>query len=130
MNSRVNLPDRDVQALLGRFSTSSVLSRLRQAATQADTAPHTARGPMGEAIPELRRAPRQRTYKGARIGFGNGRAMIYCLVRNLSKTGACISVESEAAIPDSINLVFDSGEASRVSRVVWRRAKLMGLAFC
>ena len=56
--------------------------------------------------------------------------MIYCLVRNLSRTGACISVESEVSLPDSVNLVFDSGEPSRVSRVVWRRAKLMGLAFC
>jgi hypothetical protein len=52
------------------------------------------------------------------------------LVRNLSKTGACLSRESEIALPGSINLIFDTGEPSRVSRVVSRKAKLMGVAFC
>jgi hypothetical protein len=51
-------------------------------------------------------------------------------VRNLSTTGACLSVESPVGIPDTFNLVFDSGEPSRMARVIWRKAKLMGIAFC
>jgi len=79
---------------------------------------------------ELRTTPRQRTYKAARIAFGGGRAVITCLVRNLSPTGACLAVESPIGIPDSFNLVFDSGEPSRMCRVMWRKQKLIGVAFC
>ena len=122
MNTRVSTPEREV-APLGRFATSGVGSRLlRQAAAQVESDPRSG--------PELRREARHRTYKGARIALSNGRATIYCLVRNLSRGGACISVNDEVSIPDLINLVFDSGEPSRVSRVVWRRARMMGLAFC
>jgi PilZ domain-containing protein len=131
MNRVFRIPDGDVQAPLGRFGTSSIVSRLlRETAAQSFTSSGTARESGGEAVTELRRTPRQRTYKAARIAFGGGRAVITCLVRNLSKTGACISVDSPVGIPDSINLVFDSGEPSRMSRVIWPKAKLMGVAFC
>ena len=78
---------------------------------------------------ERRAAPRRRTYKVARIGFGGGRAVINCLIRNLSETGACLGVESPVGIPDEFNLVFESGEPSRICRVMWRKAKLIGVAF-
>jgi hypothetical protein len=78
---------------------------------------------------ELRNASRHRTYKAARIAFRGGRAVITCLVRNLSDTGACLSVDSPLDIPDSFNLVFDSGEPSRMSRVIWRKKTQIGIAF-
>ena len=78
---------------------------------------------------EFRDAPRHRTYKAARIAFQGGRAVITCLVRNLSGTGACLAVDNPIGIPDSFNLVFDSGEPSRMSRVIWRKEKLIGIAF-
>jgi len=78
---------------------------------------------------ELRNASRHRTYKAARIAFQGGRAVITCLVRNLSDTGACLSVDNPIGIPDSFNLVFDSGEPSRMSRVIWRSARQVGVAF-
>jgi PilZ domain-containing protein len=131
MNRVLKVPDGDVPAPLGRFGTSSIVSRLlRETAAQSIASSGTARGSSGQAMTELRGAPRQRTYKAARIAFGGGRAVITCLVRNLSKTGACLSVDSPVGIPESINLVFDSGEPSRMSRVIWRNAKQMGVAFC
>jgi hypothetical protein len=131
MNPIFKIPDGDVQAPLGRFAFSSVVSRLlRETPAQGVTSSGTARGSGGQSITELRGAPRRRTYKAARLAFGGGRAVITCLVRNLSKTGACISLDSPVGIPDSIHLVFDSGEPSRMSRVIWRNAKLMGVAFC
>lgn len=69
-----------------------------------------------------------RTYKVARIGYGGTRATTTCLVRNLSESGACLSVDASQCIPDLFNLVFDSGERSRMSRVIWRRAKRIGVA--
>ena len=78
---------------------------------------------------ELRNAPRDKTYKAARIGFQGGRAVITCLVRNLSDTGACLGVDNPIDIPDSFNLVFDSGEPSRMCRVIWRKQKQIGIAF-
>jgi PilZ domain len=77
---------------------------------------------------ERREAARDRTYKAARMGFG-GRAVTGCVVRNLSATGACLSVENPAQIPDRFNLVFDSGEPSRIARVVWRSATRLGVGF-
>lgn len=78
---------------------------------------------------EQRTAPREKTYKAARVGFGGRRAQIYCLVRNLSLAGACISLDDPTEIPDEFNLVFDSGEASRTCRVIWRKARRLGVRF-
>ena len=78
---------------------------------------------------EHRKAPRHRTYKAARIAFGGGRGVITCLVRNLSDTGACLGIDSPIGIPDSFNLVFDSGEPSRMCQVIWRKDKQIGIAF-
>ena len=78
---------------------------------------------------ELREVLRHRTYKAARIGFGGGRAVINCVVRNLSDTGACLGVESPIGIPDRFNLVFDSGEASRTCQLIWRKDKKIGVKF-
>src|SRR5712692_5656597 len=110
MSRVLKVPDGDVPAPLGRFGTSSIVSRLlRETAAQSIASSGTARGSSGQAMTELRGAPRQRTYKAARIASSGGRAVITCLVRNLSQTGAFLSVDSPVGIPDSINLVFDSG---------------------
>jgi len=78
---------------------------------------------------EQRRAPREKTYKAARIAFGGRRAVITCLVRNLSNTGACIGLNDPVDIPELFNLVFDSGEASRMCQVIWRRGNRIGVEF-
>jgi PilZ domain len=78
---------------------------------------------------ELRKEPRQRTYKAGRIGFGGGQAVINCVIRNLSEGGACLSVESPIGIPDNFTLLFDSGEASKTCQVIWRKPKQIGVTF-
>jgi PilZ domain len=67
--------------------------------------------------------------KSARIAFQGGRAVITCLVRNLSDKGACLMVDNPIGIPDSFNLVFDSGEPSHASEVIWRKEKTIGIEF-
>jgi len=78
---------------------------------------------------EHRKSPRRRTYKVARIAFQGERAQNHCLVRDLSDTGACLGIENPIGIPDSFNLVFDSGEPSRMCQVIWRNKKQIGIAF-
>jgi hypothetical protein len=78
---------------------------------------------------EHRQVPRHRTYKAARIAFQGDRAVITCLVRNLSDKGACLLVDNPVGIPESFNLVFDSGEPSRLSQVIWRKEKRIGVEF-
>jgi hypothetical protein len=96
--------------------------------------PHSARAPAPatsavQANDERREVNRERTYKAARIGFGGGRATLGCVVRNLSAKRACLGVENPAQIPERFNLVFDSGEPSRMARVVWRSATRIGVTF-
>jgi len=78
---------------------------------------------------EQRRAGREATYKAARIGVGAQRAVIHCGIRNLSDTGACLRLDDPNGVPESFNLVFDSGEPSRLCRVVWRNARQIGVRF-
>jgi len=78
---------------------------------------------------EQRRAVREKTYKAGRIAFSGRRAEIFCLVRNLSATGACLGFDGPTELPDAFNLVFDSGEPSRMCRVVWRKEKRIGVEF-
>ena len=77
---------------------------------------------------EQRKARRESTYKAARIGAGP-RATLHCGARNLSTTGACLRVDDPQDVPDIINLVFDSGEPSRICRVMWRSARQIGVRF-
>jgi hypothetical protein len=78
---------------------------------------------------DRRAANRERTYKAARIGFAGGRATTGCVVRNLSASGACLGVDNPQEIPERFNLVFDTGEPSRMARVIWRSATRIGVRF-
>jgi hypothetical protein len=82
-----------------------------------------------ESMDDHRRAPRESTYKAARIGGGSARATLHCGVRNLSATGACLRLDDAESVPNTFQLVFDSGEASRQCRVVWRNARQLGVRF-
>jgi hypothetical protein len=81
-----------------------------------------------KVMTEQRRAEREGTYKAARIGAGL-RATRHCGVRNLSATGACLRIDDPQDVPDIFNLVFDSGEPSRMCRVMWRSARQIGVRF-
>lgn len=76
---------------------------------------------------EHRIAPRQRVLKAGTIEFGGG--AIDCTVRNLSETGAALSVESPVGIPSEFKLIVDSDRVSRACRVVWRKESRIGITF-
>lgn len=74
-----------------------------------------------------RTAARKRVLKAGEIEFGGG--AIDCTVRNLSETGAALSVESPVGIPAEFNLVILSDDVNRRCRVVWRKEKRIGVTF-
>ena len=54
---------------------------------------------------------------------------INCVVRNISADGAALEVESQAGIPSEFGLVIATEQFSGFCRVLWRKAKRLGVAF-
>jgi hypothetical protein len=78
---------------------------------------------------EHRTAPRTRTFLGGKISWHRLGAAIDCTVRNLSRTGACLSVESPLGVPDNFELVLDRDQSCHACRVVWRSGERIGVHF-
>ena len=76
---------------------------------------------------ENRIAPRKRVLKAGEIEFGGG--AIDCVVRNLSETGAALSVESPVGIPAEFNLIVASDHVNRRCRLAWRKENRIGITF-
>ena len=77
---------------------------------------------------EKRGVQRRSTLKGGKIVFNAGRSTIDCMVRNLSSTGAKLTVNSVVGIPETFDLVLD-GHSRQPCRVKWRRLKEIGVEF-
>jgi hypothetical protein len=77
---------------------------------------------------ERRHDQRHRTLKGARIAFNAGQSTIDCTVRNISSQGARLQVASVVGVPNTFDLVTDSGE-TKPCRVAWRSLKELGVEF-
>ena len=75
-----------------------------------------------------RKSTRQRVLKLGSIQFGQGTA-IDCTVRNITRSGACLLVESPIGIPDQFELVLSGDKSRRQCRVAWRSADQIGVAF-
>jgi PilZ domain len=75
-----------------------------------------------------RQSPRLRTLKGGSIIFGLA-AGINCVIRNMSKTGACLEVESPVGVPDAFTLLIKPEILKRACHVAWRSAKRIGVRF-
>ena len=78
---------------------------------------------------ERRQSLRMRTLKAARILFNQHKSVIDCTVRNLSPTGACLTVPSVVGIPDRFEVWFDADKSIRPCRVVWHKERLLGVEF-
>ena len=70
---------------------------------------------------------RQRVLKAGTIVFGGG--AIDCTVRNLSKAGAALSVQSPVGIPLEFNLIVAADNLNRGCQVVWRKENRIGIKF-
>lgn len=77
---------------------------------------------------ENRGAPRRRIFKGATIAFAQA-GTVDCVVRNISTTGACLEIESLAAIPHDFTLVIKPECSQRSCHLVWCEAQRIGVRF-
>ena len=77
---------------------------------------------------EKRNALRQRTLKQGRVVV-NGLSTLDCMIRNMSLTGARISVPNPAALPDQFTLLIGSEGLKRDCEVMSRTGNAAGLRF-
>ncbi len=77
---------------------------------------------------ELRKSPRMRALKGARIVYNHGTSTRDCLIKNMSSGGAKILVETTIGLPDDFILSFDDGE-QHACHVRWRKLAEIGVEF-
>jgi diguanylate cyclase (GGDEF)-like protein len=67
--------------------------------------------------------------RSGKILLNDKKSLIDCTVRNLSRDGACLQVESPVGIPASFDLMIEGEEASRSCRLMWQSDHRMGVAF-
>jgi len=76
---------------------------------------------------ERRGAPRHRVLKTGKIVLADGTSVIDCTVRNLSETGALISVENAVVMPEEFTMQVDGNPRRCI--VMWRRFDRLGVKF-
>jgi PilZ domain len=78
-------------------------------------------------VPERRAAPRHSVLRAGTILIGNG--FINCMARDMSDTGAMLSVTSSVDIPEYFTLILSPDGRHTPCHVMWRAEKEMGVAF-
>jgi hypothetical protein len=77
---------------------------------------------------EKRRVQRVRRLKDGRIYFNDKKSMMNCVVRDVSETGARVTVGEPYLIPTEFELVIKGGPP-RLARKVWIKQNEMGVKF-
>ena len=78
---------------------------------------------------ERRVAPRMRTLKRAKIIFNNGYSTFDCILRNISSTGALLTIDEAAHLPKEFTIVIGEGPDQRPAKLVYRRGLFAGIRF-
>src|SRR5262249_25723904 len=81
-----------------------------------------------KAMVEYRKDPRHRTLKGGKIIYNRRLTVIDCLVRNMSRNGACLQVQTQD-LPDEFELSIPVDCVNHQCRVAWRTPDRIGVAF-
>ena len=78
---------------------------------------------------ERRVAPRIRTLKRAQILFNNRFSTIDCILRNISATGALLTIDPSVPVPKIFEIRIGEDEISRPAKLVYRREMFAGIHF-
>ncbi|MEF2553066.1 PilZ domain-containing protein [Aurantimonas sp. A2-1-M11] len=78
---------------------------------------------------ERRVAPRMRTLKRAKVVFNGGYSTFDCIVRNISATGALLTIDDAAHLPKEFQIRIGEAQDERPARLVYRRAMFAGIRF-
>jgi len=76
---------------------------------------------------EFAQSPRRRMFKTGLIEFEG--VAIKCAVENLSDTGAALQLATPHYIPDRFTLSVSGDQFRRRCHIIWRKEKLVGVAF-
>jgi hypothetical protein len=78
---------------------------------------------------EHRREIRQRTFLKGRIVFNKGASSMDCLVRDMSASGARLSLSETTTLPDAFELYIPQKDKTYRSTLAWRRQDSVGITF-
>ena len=83
---------------------------------------------MSSATPADQRInPRRRVIKAGKIIFNQRNSVIDCTLRNISETGAMVSVAQITFVPDEFELRWE--DKVRLCTIVWRKFNAFGVSF-
>jgi hypothetical protein len=76
-----------------------------------------------------RTSQRYKVFKGARIGFNCEFSSVECIIRNLSETGAFITVQDGILVPNHF-MLFNELDGYKIEcDIVWRQGNGFGVRF-
>ena len=78
---------------------------------------------------EARQGERVRALLRARIIFNNRNSTIDCLIKNISTSGAKISLGNTISVPSEFDLEVPQRARTYRARIVWRDAEALGVTF-
>ncbi|WP_206453388.1 PilZ domain-containing protein [Aurantimonas marina] len=78
---------------------------------------------------ERRVAQRMRTLKRAKVIFNDGFSTFDCIVRNISATGALLTIDEAAHLPKAFGIRVGEDQQARPARLIYRRAMFAGIRF-
>ena len=79
---------------------------------------------------ERRDVTRTRIRRNAEIVVARrGVEKVQVTLKNLTSTGACLTLAGTTIVPDTFDLTFDQGRSCRPCRVKWRRGDQLGVSF-
>src|ERR1700757_5133900 len=78
------------------------------------------------AMLERRHSQRARTLRAGKIVFNNKSSIIDCMVRNVSRSGACLLVSSVIGVPSTFDLLIEGEAVSRPCKMVWNNQNRVG----
>jgi hypothetical protein len=80
-------------------------------------------------LAERRPKPRKRVLFGGRISYFDGAHHFNCSIRDLSDTGARITLQPGQPIPSNVYLIDTRNRIVHESKVVWNSGREAGLTF-
>jgi hypothetical protein len=78
---------------------------------------------------DRRQGARDKVLYGGVAAVNERGSTMDCVVRNISDTGACVEFDTAAKLPAEMNLTIARKGRSYLTRMIWRQANKVGLAF-
>jgi PilZ domain len=78
---------------------------------------------------DMRKTPRRKTLKGGQIVFDNGHSTIECVIRNMSKGGAMLTVTNMWGVPNRFVLKLSADSSKFECRVAWKKSPQVGVQY-